>query len=214
MQHIRAWTAAPPKVRATGDEPIEPVAPALVSTALSSQDGAEDLDTPPSSNGDTAASRADEPALQDSEGSTGGGVSDSDGDAAPSQWANAMADLAKPDDGVRRDDDKLFALMATHPCASIAKPADRINNQGSMVGVFPAQKMRSYTEETVRLFLPMLKRAKRRFPDQEPAYENAKLVLRSQLDRGGARRRPGQAPRPEKPVSTRISPAGRAVPHR
>ena len=42
MQHMKAWTAVPPKVRETGDAP--PVAPALVSTALSSQDGSEDAD--------------------------------------------------------------------------------------------------------------------------------------------------------------------------
>jgi hypothetical protein len=40
MQHVKAWTATPPKVRETGDFP--PVPPALVSTALSSQDGSED----------------------------------------------------------------------------------------------------------------------------------------------------------------------------
>lgn len=39
MQNLKAWTASPPKVRMTPDE--QPVSAALVSTALSSQDGAD-----------------------------------------------------------------------------------------------------------------------------------------------------------------------------
>ena len=42
MQYLKAWSAAPPRVRAESDGTgAEPVSPALVSTALSSQDGAE-----------------------------------------------------------------------------------------------------------------------------------------------------------------------------
>ncbi|WP_298461514.1 hypothetical protein [uncultured Cellulomonas sp.] len=40
MQYLKAWSAAPPRVRSDSDA-AEPVPPALVSTALSSQDGAE-----------------------------------------------------------------------------------------------------------------------------------------------------------------------------
>ena len=40
VQHLKAWSAAPPKLR-TIEEPPEGVQPALVSTALSSQDGGE-----------------------------------------------------------------------------------------------------------------------------------------------------------------------------
>jgi hypothetical protein len=55
MQHLKAWAAAPPKMR----EPIEPPADVpvqLASTAFSSQDGAEPADTPGAS---PAESRAD-----------------------------------------------------------------------------------------------------------------------------------------------------------
>ena len=41
LQNLKAWSAAPPKLRAEADElaaALEGVAPALVSTALSSQD--------------------------------------------------------------------------------------------------------------------------------------------------------------------------------
>lgn len=42
VQYLKAWSAAPPRVRADSDATVEqPVAAALVSTALSSQDGAE-----------------------------------------------------------------------------------------------------------------------------------------------------------------------------
>ncbi len=84
--------------------------------------------------------------------------------------------------GVRRDDYQLFADMAEDEIASVVKPADRINNQNSMVGVFSAEKMLSYVEETESLFLPMIRTARRAFPQQEPAYENEKLMLVSQLN--------------------------------
>lgn len=95
--------------------------------------------------------------------------------------ADAVDTMTKTFRGARRDDESLFERIAANPISSIAKPADRINNQDSMVGVFTPVKMASYVDETRRLFLPMLKKAKRSFPDQEPAYENSKLILNSQL---------------------------------
>jgi hypothetical protein len=65
--------------------------------------------------------------------------------------------------------------------ASIVKPADRIDNQGSMVGVFTIEKQKSYIVETQEFILPALKEAKRRFPEQELAYENLKGMLSSQI---------------------------------
>ena len=47
LQHLKAWTAAPPKMREVAELPDER-RPALVSTALSSQDGAEPVDEPSS----------------------------------------------------------------------------------------------------------------------------------------------------------------------
>lgn len=44
MQHLKAWSAAPPKMRTVDPEPIQPVA--LSSTSLSSQDGAEPANHP------------------------------------------------------------------------------------------------------------------------------------------------------------------------
>lgn len=45
IQHLKAWTATPPKLRESDMTPPE-ISPALVSTALSSQDGAEPVDDP------------------------------------------------------------------------------------------------------------------------------------------------------------------------
>jgi hypothetical protein len=110
LQHIRAWTAAPPKVRDTAEEPAQPVPPALVSTALSSQDGAEEVDELPG-----AHESREEPALGPMDSVDGRGETTNDpgeGDAtdvAPPQWATAAADLAdaensEQDAGVGGDD--------------------------------------------------------------------------------------------------------------
>ncbi len=85
MQHIKAWTAAPPKVRDTADEPAQPVPTALVSTALSSQDGAEDVT-------EVAATGSTEGSSVAAEGHEH--VNVDDGDDVPPQWAQAAADLA------------------------------------------------------------------------------------------------------------------------
>ena len=75
----------------------------------------------------------------------------------------------------------LFAGMAECPIASVVKGSDRINNLQTMLGVFTLEKQKAYCEETRKYFLPMLKAARRNFPEQEPVYENIKLMLNSQL---------------------------------
>jgi len=101
------------------------------------------------------------------------------------QFGDRVADgvdaMTKTFRGQRRDDVALFERIGEHPCASIAKLGDRIHNQSTMHGVFTPAKMRAYMAETEELFLPMLRRARRNFPAQEPAYENAKLLLTGQL---------------------------------
>lgn len=62
MQHLRAWSASPPKLRSDTDRVLaeeQNVATPLVSTALSSQDGTEDAD--PSVEVDQEAGRSDPP---------------------------------------------------------------------------------------------------------------------------------------------------------
>ena len=76
MQNLKAWAAHPPKVRETGETP--PVAPALVSTALSSQDGSEAVVAPPRALSGESLDVSASP--------------DDNDDAAPPQWADVISD--------------------------------------------------------------------------------------------------------------------------
>lgn len=101
------------------------------------------------------------------------------------RWGDLVADavdfVTKEFRGEQRDNVALFERIGRNPIASIIKPADRINNQHSMIGVFSREKISGYLGETRQLFLPMIKSARRLYPDQELAYENSKLVLTTQL---------------------------------
>lgn len=74
-----------------------------------------------------------------------------------------------------------FDVISKDEQASIVKAADRINNMGSMLGVFSVAKQKAYVRECKQYFLPLIKKAKRNFPWQEAAYENAKLVIEGQI---------------------------------
>jgi (p)ppGpp synthase/HD superfamily hydrolase len=75
-----------------------------------------------------------------------------------------------------------FKGMELDPIASIVKGCDRMHNVQSMPGVFNHKKQLSYIEETETYILPMLKLARKRFPYQEPAYQNVKTMLQSQIE--------------------------------
>ena len=75
-----------------------------------------------------------------------------------------------------------FAGLATDPIASPAKGGDRIHNLQTMVGVFSREKQLRYIDEVRELFFPMLKEARRAFPQQERAYQNIKHMLESQIE--------------------------------
>lgn len=72
--------------------------------------------------------------------------------------------------------------IATCPIASIVKGGDRIHNFQTMTDVFTTEKQKEYILECNKFILPALKEARRKFPSQEPAYENIKLVLMSQIE--------------------------------
>jgi hypothetical protein len=85
-------------------------------------------------------------------------------------------------DRTPKGDEFYFASMADDPIASLAKGLDRIHNHQSMGKVFsPAKQMKSI-EQTRRYILPMLKKARKNFPRQEPAYQNIKHILLTQMD--------------------------------
>lgn len=74
-----------------------------------------------------------------------------------------------------------FSAIGRDPIASVAKGGDRCHNLRTMHSVFTQAKQLSYIEEAKSTFLPMLKVARRAFPQQEAAYENIKHVMKSQL---------------------------------
>jgi len=78
--------------------------------------------------------------------------------------------------------DAYYACCADDPITSIVKGCDRIHNVQSMVGVFTSEKQHQYIREVRDHILPMIKIAKRKFPQQESAYENIKHMLVSQIE--------------------------------
>ncbi len=89
--------------------------------------------------------------------------------------------LTKDFRGRRKDDTIYYEDIAESPIASVAKGADRVNNFQTSVEVFTVEKQLHYVEETESKVIPMLKEARRKFPDQEPVYENLKIILMSQM---------------------------------
>ena len=84
-------------------------------------------------------------------------------------------------EGPKKPNDEYYKGIASSPIASVVKGADRIHNFQSMVGVFTLGGQRHYIKEGKEFVLPMLKTARRCWPQQEPVYENVKLVLNSQI---------------------------------
>lgn len=81
-----------------------------------------------------------------------------------------------------KDTQQVFDGIGGDPIASVVKGFDRTRNQGTMAGVFSVEKELGYIKETETFIIPMLKKARRKFPQQEPAYENVKHMLNCQID--------------------------------
>ena len=75
-----------------------------------------------------------------------------------------------------------FGDIGAHPVASLVKGADRIHNISSMRGVFTPEKQQEYVGEVNQHFLPMLKNARQKFPEQTRAYFNEETILRSMVN--------------------------------
>ena len=80
-------------------------------------------------------------------------------------------------DTVKLSNEKYYSGMAKCPVCSVIKPTDRIHNVYSMVNVFSHDKQTRYLEEVDDFVLPLIKAAKRLFPQQTPIYENMKSFL-------------------------------------
>ncbi len=75
-----------------------------------------------------------------------------------------------------------YSSMVESPIASIAKGIDRMHNFQSMMSVFSDPKKSRYIEETREHLIPMLKNARKRYSPQEPAYQNVKHILLTQME--------------------------------
>ena len=75
-----------------------------------------------------------------------------------------------------------YPRMAVCPVTSLAKGIDRVHNFQSMLGVFDIAKQQRYIAETREHILPMMKTARRQFVEQEPAYQNVKHLLLTQME--------------------------------
>jgi (p)ppGpp synthase/HD superfamily hydrolase len=78
--------------------------------------------------------------------------------------------------------DSYYSMMVESPISSIAKGIDRMHNLQSMMDVFSEPKQDRYIRETREHLLPMMKSARKRYTQQEPAYQNIKHVLLTQMD--------------------------------
>lgn len=93
----------------------------------------------------------------------------------------AVSLLSKKIGGYETKSEAYYMAMKDNAIASIVKGADRMHNFQTMPGVFTPEKQRKYIQECREYILPMIRAAKRKFPEQEPAYENIKHVLLSQI---------------------------------
>jgi (p)ppGpp synthase/HD superfamily hydrolase len=84
--------------------------------------------------------------------------------------------------GVKLNTQEYIDEVALCIICSIVKLIDRLHNLSTMLGVFSEAKLREYVEETEKYYFPMLKKAKRLFPEQNALYELMKSVLHLQLN--------------------------------
>jgi len=90
--------------------------------------------------------------------------------------------LSKKVKGHKKGPEEYFRRMIECPIASIVKGGDRVHNSQTMHGAFGLEKQVKYIDETINHILPMLKESRRRYPDQELAYENVKHALKGQIE--------------------------------
>lgn len=96
--------------------------------------------------------------------------------------ADAVVLLSKQYYGTKKEAKEYYSGMDENYIASIVKGADRIHNFQTMGSIFTCKKQVEYIEECEVYILPMLKRARNNFPDQELAYENIKHALKGQIE--------------------------------
>lgn len=78
---------------------------------------------------------------------------------------------------IEKDKQTYMDEMANCVVCSVAKGIDRIHNISTMGGVFDIEKQIRYYEEARGIFLPMLKKARKKFHSQDPLYQLIKSTL-------------------------------------
>ena len=84
--------------------------------------------------------------------------------------------------GNERPPEVYYPAMVTSPLTSLAKGIDRMHNFQSMRDTFDLAKQDRYIEEARTHILPMMKLARKKYTQQEPAYQNVKHVLLTQIE--------------------------------
>ena len=95
--------------------------------------------------------------------------------------AKAVKLMTKEYQGVKIPNEQYYEAMSECEIASICKCFDRVHNLMTMLNGFKPEKRVTYIQETLDFTIPMLKKAKRNFPFQEGAYENAKFIMTNQI---------------------------------
>lgn len=90
--------------------------------------------------------------------------------------------LSKIDSGVKKPSGEYFGEIANCPVCSVVKGIDRIHNLSSMVVPFSIEKQSEYIDEAKSKFLPMIKKAKGKFPEMLSVYELIKGTINIQCD--------------------------------
>lgn len=85
--------------------------------------------------------------------------------------------ISKIRDGQKIEYSQYFDEMSHCPICSVVKAVDRLQNISSMIIPFSQEKQNRYLLDLDEWFFPMIKTAKRSFPEQTQAYENLKYVL-------------------------------------
>lgn len=98
-----------------------------------------------------------------------------------SRVADIVWKLTKTFKGVAKSMEQYFEDILLDIAAVLAKGGDRVHNIQSMVGVFTITKQKNYVWEVEEYFLPMLKKARYRYPDYAYALLNIEHMLKSQL---------------------------------
>jgi (p)ppGpp synthase/HD superfamily hydrolase len=96
--------------------------------------------------------------------------------------AGAVWTLSKKSGKLVKPLDEYYAALAECSIGSVVKPGDRAHNLQTMHGVFDFRKQREYVGDVDRHYFPMIRTARQRFPRQQGAYDNLRILLECQRE--------------------------------